>query len=202
MFSRKTIFLLFFFSYCTLMTAQSSLWQDVDVNAQTQRFGSTDKAFIPNHARAVTLSTDAMKAILWQAPTVNQRDTEGAMIEIPKQYGGFETYEVYQNTNIFAENIRSEYERTIRAFTGHKAGEEQTQIHLTLGHGMFNAAIYRPDSKIDYVEYASDIKNNTFFVYRRGDETLEKVKCGYIAIEKEIEASQRSNGRQTKNLSG
>lgn len=179
MLSKHFTLLLFFLNFSFFVSAQSTLWQDVEVSTQTRNFRDSGPVDIPKNARAVSLNTQAMQDVLWQAPTLNNRNDRGIIVEIPKQEGGFETYEVFQKSNIFAENIRALYEQDIRAFVGYKVGNEQDQIHLSLGYGMFNAVIYRSNNQIDYVEYATDIKNNTFFVYRRGDDIPEKIACNY-----------------------
>lgn len=174
MYTKKLTLFFVLFGLGFSVFAQSGLWTDTEITGQTENKSGNVPVYVPNNARAVVLNPNFMEEILWQA-----EESEAVSVDVPLQFGGFETYEVSRVSNIFAENLHNKYHKSIRAFTGVKQGDPTTQIRMTLGYERYNAVIYRPDGNLDYVEYSPQVQNNTYFVYRRGDADIERVACQF-----------------------
>lgn len=162
----------------TNLPAPSLLWQEVVVAEKYKSVGAAQPDKLPAVARTMKLAPVKMQKLLWKAPYADQKASE-IEVSVPSQLGGFETFAVFRKRDVFAKNLMDQYGETIRSFSGHKVGDTQSVIHLTMGYGRFNAAIYRSGGVVDFVEYAAVLKDDTYLIYRRGEVDYKKIACHF-----------------------
>ncbi|RPI70342.1 MAG: hypothetical protein EHM47_12280, partial [Ignavibacteriales bacterium] len=170
----KTFFITIFFLTSVMLSAQSSLWQDVD---ESSIINNQNRLIIPEEYRTLSLNISELQNILMQAPLEFNQEAENSRIRIdlPLPDGGFAFFNIFESP-IMEDELAAKFPE-LKTYIGEGFSAGIFNVRFDFTPSGFHAMIRTLNGTVYIDPYSKGNVDNYICYYKKDFMTYQDFVC-------------------------